>query len=77
MSRFNDWLYRRIDERGRIPVWVRLVYRHAHWCLEMDGLLILTAQDMLWNCHCAVRSEFICARRADRELWGYKPECDE
>lgn len=52
MSRFNDWLYRRIDDRGRLPVWVRLVYRYAHWCPAMDDLLILTERDMLENCFC-------------------------
>lgn len=52
-------LYRWIDRRNRIPFLVRLVYRYAHWRPEMDDLLILTAQDMLWNCHCTLREEFV------------------
>lgn len=77
MKRFHDWLYRRIDKRGRIPLWVRLVWRRAHWCSEMDDLLIIRLQDVLNNCHCSVREDFVGARRMDRELWGYRPERDE
>lgn len=45
-------LYRWIDNRGRIPAWVRWVYPSAHFCPEMDGLLILTEQDKRNNCFC-------------------------
>ena len=48
----NHLLYRWIDNRGRIPAWVRWVYPHAHFCPEMDGLLILTKQDKRNNCFC-------------------------
>ena len=45
-------LYRWIDNRGRIPAWVRWIYHHAHFCPAMDGLLILTEQDQRSNCFC-------------------------
>lgn len=45
-------LYNWIDRRGRIPIWVRIVYRYAHWCPEMDDLLILTRADAVRNCFC-------------------------
>lgn len=48
----NQILYNWIDRRNRIPAWVRLVYRYAHWCSEMDGLLILTREDAVRNCFC-------------------------
>lgn len=47
-SIFRLW----IDNRGRIPAWVRWIYPHAHFCPEMDGLLILTEQDRRNNCFC-------------------------
>lgn len=39
--RCPDWLYRRFDDRGRIPWWARLVWRRAHFCPEMDDLLVM------------------------------------
>lgn len=43
------WLYRWIDERGRIPRWTRIFWPWAHWCPEMDFLLILDNTD---DCFC-------------------------
>lgn len=45
-------LYRWIDKRNSIPFVVRLVYRYAHWCPEMDDLLVLTRDDAVRNCFC-------------------------
>lgn len=42
-----DWL----DRRGRIPFFVRWVFPRAHFCSEMDGLLILDDEH---NCFCDV-----------------------
>ena len=36
------WLYNWIDKRGRIPKWVRWIYPRAHFCCELDYLLVLT-----------------------------------
>lgn len=47
-------LYRWIDHRGRIPWWARKIWPRAHWCPEMDELLIL------WNvedCFCGYMSK--------------------
>lgn len=41
-----NWLYRWIDDRGRIPRWVRWIFPRAHFCPEMDYLLLLTK----WEC---------------------------
>lgn len=65
----RDRLYRYVDNRNRIPWWVRLTHPYAHWCSEMDDLLILTAQDMLFNCHCSVREDFVSFRKVcDRQV---------
>lgn len=44
------FLRRWIDNRGVIPMWVAWIYPHAHWCPEMDGLLILDYEDWMSNC---------------------------
>lgn len=46
-----DLLYRWIDNRGFIPRWVRWIFPKAHWCPEMDHLLILDNTD---DCFCEV-----------------------
>lgn len=43
------WLYRWIERRGRIPAWAWLLWPFAHWCPEMDELLII---DNLEDCFC-------------------------
>ncbi len=43
------WLYRWIEWREYIPRWVRWIYRKAHWCPEMDEMLIL---DNAIDCFC-------------------------
>lgn len=46
-NRIYDW----INKRGSIPWWARIIWRKAHWCPDMDELLIL------WNvqdCFCGV-----------------------
>ena len=45
------WLYKRINDRGRIPRWVRWVWRRAHWCPEMDELLIVDNGE---DCFCGI-----------------------
>ncbi len=45
-------LYRWIDRRGRIPRWVFWFWRHAHWCPEMDSLLILDNPEDCFCDHC-------------------------
>ena len=40
-KRWQHGIYHWIDRRGSIPSWMRLVWRKAHWCPDMDGLLIL------------------------------------
>jgi hypothetical protein len=49
MIRCPNWLYRWIDRRGYIPRWVRWLWPTAHWCLEMDALLII---DNVSDCFC-------------------------
>lgn len=46
-----NWLYRRIDRRGRLPRWVRWIWARAHWCPEMDELLVI---DNWEDCYCGV-----------------------
>ena len=50
--RIRRWLYRWIDERGRIPFWTYWFFPKAHWCPEMDYLLILenTYDCFCWRC---------------------------
>ena len=43
------WLYRWIDRRGRIPLIVRRIWRNAHFCPEMDCLLVI---DNTMDCFC-------------------------
>ena len=50
-----EWLREWIDNRGSIPWLVRLIWPTAHWCPEMDQLLILDYQDAVWNCYCGYR----------------------
>lgn len=42
-------LWHWINRRDVIPLWVKLFWRRAHWCPEMDGLLIL---DNTCDCFC-------------------------
>lgn len=42
-------LYHWIDRRGRIPRWVFWIWRKAHWCPEMDGLLVMDNPE---DCFC-------------------------
>lgn len=43
------WLYSWVDRRDRIPRWLTWIYPLAHFCPEMDGLLII---DNLEDCFC-------------------------
>lgn len=49
MIRCPNWLYNWIDRRGRIPGWVWWLWPLAHWCPEMDALLIV---DNHMDCFC-------------------------
>lgn len=49
------WLRRRIEKKGYIPWIVRVIWPTAHWCPEMDDLLILDYQDAQWNCFCGYK----------------------
>lgn len=40
-------LYRWVDNRGRIPGWVRVLWPWAHWCHEADDALMDDA-----DCQC-------------------------
>lgn len=51
MRWLTDRLYRWIDRRDRIPFWAFWIWPWAHWCPEMDDLLILTREDC-GNCFC-------------------------
>lgn len=35
------WLYKWVDDRGRIPFWVLWLWPTAHFCREVDYLLII------------------------------------
>ena len=59
--RCPTWLYRRIDRRGYIPRWVRWIWKRAHWCPEMDKLLII---DNDGDCFCG-----ICPNEGWTEGW--------
>ena len=47
-----NWLYRWIDKRGRIPFWIWWIWKYAHFCDEMDYLLIVDNRD---DCFCERR----------------------
>jgi hypothetical protein len=49
--RLLNWLYQRISERGYIPQWVFWIWKDAHWCSEMDDMLIL---DNPYDCFCGI-----------------------
>lgn len=55
--RAPSWLHRWIDRRGRIPAWVRWLWPHAHWCPEMDDLLVIDEWDVVENCFCDERDK--------------------
>jgi hypothetical protein len=42
-------LYRWIHGRGAFPYWVRWLYPKAHFCPEMDEMLVLDNVD---ECYC-------------------------
>jgi hypothetical protein len=50
------WLYDRIDKTGRIPKFCFWLWPSAHWCLEMDGMLIL---GNLYDCFCEWRPRYL------------------
>ena len=47
----TDLIYRWIDRRGKIPGWALWFWPKAHWCCEMDDMLVL---DNLDSCFCEV-----------------------
>lgn len=49
------WLYRWIDERGRIPWIVRKLWPSAHWCPAMDDLLLIDEGQVRFACFCDER----------------------
>lgn len=58
MRFINDRIYAWLDKRGTIPDWVWWFYPHAHWCCEMDSLLILDRRDLRFNCYCEIGLEY-------------------
>jgi hypothetical protein len=60
--RCPNWLYNWIERRDRIPRWVWLFWPKAHWCPEMDGLLIIDNVD---DCYCGR-----CKRKIRPEYHG-------
>ena len=71
--RLLNWLYRWVDRRGndRIPWWVRRIYKRAHWCPEMDGLLIIDNPE---DCFCGIcPNKFDMTFHEEHEL-GHKPD---
>lgn len=75
--RFTIWLYRRIDESGRIPRWVRWIWRSAHWCPEMDDMLIM---DNTCDCFCGHAKQVMvvcsnCGSAAERRFTTPKNVC--
>jgi hypothetical protein len=49
VRRCPGWLWRWIDRRSRIPWWARLLWPKAHFCPEMDELLVI---DNTTDCFC-------------------------
>lgn len=70
------WIYRWIDYRGRIPAVVRWFYPWAHWCPEMDELLIMHNPE---DCFCghAPQERAACSKCGveHERRWLYKGEC--
>lgn len=58
--RLCNLLYHWIDERGRIPRWVRWIWKKAHWCWDMDGLLIMDNPE---DCFCghSIQPTVLCS----------------
>lgn len=70
-------LYLWIHERGRIPRWVFWIWKGAHWCPEMDGLLII---DNTYDCFCGHAKQVIvtcscCGDAVERRFADYKNVC--
>lgn len=62
-----NWLYNWINRRGRIPRLLRYwVWPLAHWCPEMDGLLII---DNVQDCFCGRCGKRSRAERRRRFIW--------
>lgn len=51
MNRFDWLIWRWLSSLGKIPRWVRWLYPYAHWCIEMDDLLITKNYE---DCFCGV-----------------------
>jgi hypothetical protein len=61
--RLLNWLYRWVDDRGRLPRWVFWIWKDAHWCPEMDGLLII---DNTYDCFCGhAKQAMVTCQRCD------------
>ena len=45
----KEKIYQWIDKRGRIQRWARWIWPKAHWCPEMDCLLVLDDPN---DCYC-------------------------
>lgn len=69
----SERIYRWIERRGVIPFWVPAIYWYAHWCRENDSRLILTAQQMLFDCRCSVREDFTGYRKVRRRQTHRNP----
>lgn len=62
VRRCPNWLYRWVARRGAIPWIVRKLWPTAHWCTEMDALLVI---DNVNDCFCG---------RCDNEQREYRRE---
>ena len=63
----RSWIYRWIDERGRIP-WPLWMITTAHFCNEMDGLLCVPWDLSSESCCCGIIDNTELHRRMMNDL---------
>jgi len=52
--RCPGWIWRWLDRRGDIPAWASWLWPRAHFCPEMDDLLVVDDRDVAENCFCEI-----------------------
>lgn len=63
MKKLTAKVYKWLWKRQRFSSWIRLIWRFAHWCPEMDGLLVL---DNIEDCFCGYVPTKIAERKRYR-----------
>lgn len=71
---FEKKIWHRCQNTGKISFWVRMLYRKAHYCPEMDDLFCLKEGD---DCFCGIMEPPRCEQCEEWDMFDSLPEKDD